>query len=246
MAYRRRSRSPPRPSTAPRFAYSGASEHAAEEEDEKDTQDHEEDAAESEHETTSMADQTHLTERILDQAMQRISASASKHAKAQRQWFIDLKRDVIDATHIPLTRADLARRSAKGPGKKPPTGGLWPTSMETISRSVAAYNRLASAAEHDDCDEIVDFIGAYAHTLRRSTHRPNEFINLLHQWIQNRCINVALRKALDGVFTEQTRWERFTPEERVKATEILAMSLDIVRESGDMLLSDMYSLRKYI
>lgn len=238
MAYRRRSRSPPRPSTAPRFAYSGASEHTAEEEDEKDTQDHEEDAAESEHETTSMADQTHLTERILDQAMQRISASA--------QWFIDLKRDVIDATHIPLTRADLARRSAKGPGKKPPTGCLWPTSMETISRSVSVYNRLASAAEHDDCDEIVDFIGAYAHTLRRSTHRPNEFINLLHQWIQNRCINVALRKALDGVFTEQTRWERFTPEERVKATEILAMSLDIVRESGDMLLSDMYSLRKYI
>ena len=59
-------------------------------------------------------------------------------------------------------------------------------------------------------------------------------------------MNVALMKALDGVFTEQTRWERFTPEERVKATEILAMSLDIVRGSGDMLLSDMYSLRKYI
>ena len=100
MAYRGRSRSPPRPSTAPRFAYSGASEHAAEEENEKDTQDHEEDAAESEHEETSMADQTHLTARLLDQATQRISASA--------QWFIDLKRDVIDATHIPLRRADLA------------------------------------------------------------------------------------------------------------------------------------------
>ena len=116
--------------------------------------------------------------------------------------------------------------------------------METILRAVAAYNRAASAAEHDACDQIVAFIGAYAHTLRRRTHRPDEFINLLHQWIQNRSINVALRKTLDGDFTEQSCWQRFNPEERLRATEILMVSVDIVRASGDMLRSDMNSLRK--
>ena len=60
----------------PRFAYSGASEHAAEEDDENDALDHEEYAAEGEHEEPSMADHTHLAATILDQAMQRVSASA--------------------------------------------------------------------------------------------------------------------------------------------------------------------------
>ena len=243
-AHAKRSRSPPRPTSAPRFAYVDALDHVAEEYDEDDTQDHEEDAADGEHEEPSMATHTHLAATILDQAMQHISASVSNHARSRREWLIDLKRDIIDATHIPLTRTDLAIRSAKGPGKKPPTGELWPTSMETISRSVATYNTAAGAAEHDACDQIVASIGAYARTLRRRTHRPDEFINLLHQWIENRSINVALRKTLDGDFTEQTCWQRFNPEERLRATEILMMSFDIVRASGDMLRSGMDSLRK--
>ena len=143
MAHRRGSRSPRRHSSAPSFAFIGASEHAAEKKDED--------------EVPSMADFTHLAATILDQAIQRISA----RPRNDRLMILDrdLKRDVIDATHIPLTRADLARRSAKGPGKKPRTGGLWPTTLESISRSVAAYNRAASAAEHDACDQIVASIG---------------------------------------------------------------------------------------
>ena len=76
MAYCRRSLSPPRSSSAPRFAYIGASDHAAEKEDENNTQNHKEDAAEDEDEVLSMADSTHLAASILDQAMQRISESA--------------------------------------------------------------------------------------------------------------------------------------------------------------------------
>ena len=157
----------------------------------------------------------------------------------------DLKRDVIDATHIPLTRDDLARRSAKGPGKKAPTGGLWPTTMESISRSVAAYNRFASAADHDACDQVVVSIGAYAHTLRLRTYRPHEFIKMLHQWIENRSINVALKETLKGaseapcgMFTEQTVWRLCNAQDQVRATAILAMSLEIVRASGDRIRED--------
>ena len=108
MAHRRGSRSPRRHSSAPSFAFIGASEHAAEKKDED--------------EVPSMADFTHLAATILDQAMQRISARPVNDRLMTLDR--DLKRDVIDATHIPLTRDDLARRSAKGPGKKPRTGGL--------------------------------------------------------------------------------------------------------------------------
>ena len=245
MAYRGRSRSPPRHSSAPRFADVGASEHAAEKDDEANIQNHKEDVAEDEDEVPSMADFTHLAATILDQAMRRFSASTSKHAGPRNKWFINLKRDVIDATRIPLTRDDLERRSAKGPGKRPRTGGVWPTTMETISRSVAAYNKYASAANHDSCDEVVVAIGAYAHTLRMRTHRPHEFIKMLHQWIENRSINVALKETLKGaseapcgMFTEQTVWRLCNAEERVRATEILAMSLEIVRASGDRIRED--------
>ena len=121
--------------------------------------------------------------------------------------------------------------------------------MESISRSVAAYNRTASGAtsdaDHEACDQIVATIGAYAHTLRQKTHRPYEFINLLHQWIENRSINVALKNTLQGAFTEQTAGQLYNAEERVRAVEILTMSLDIVRASGDMIRSGIRVQHEY-
>ena len=182
MAHRGVTRSPRRHPSAQSVALIGASEHAADKKDED--------------EVSSVADFTHLAATILDEAIQRISARKLYDA---RLMSLDrhLKRDVIDATHIPLTRDDLARRCAKGPAKKPPSqakkGGLWPTTMESISRSVAAYHHFAIAADHDTCDQTIDTIGAYAHTLRLRTHRPQDFNKILHQWIENRSINVALK-----------------------------------------------------
>ena len=124
--------------------------------------------------------------------------------------------------------------------------------MESISRSVAAYNHFASVADHDTCDQVVVFIGAYAHTLRLRTRRPQEFIKMLHQWIENRSINVALKNTLKhaseppgGIFTEQTVWQLCNAEERVRAIEILTLSLDIVRANGDMIRSDIRRQHEY-
>ena len=236
MAHRRGSRSPRRHTSAQSFAFIGASEHAADKKDED--------------EVPSVADFTHLAATILDQAIQRISA----RPRNDRLMILDrdLKRDVIDATHIPLTRDDLARRSAKGPAKKAPSGGLWPTTMESISRSVAAYHHFASVADHDTCDQVVVSIGAYAHTLRLRTHRPQDFIKILHQWIENRSINVALKNTRKlaseppgDISTEQTVWRLCNAEERVRAIEILTMSLDIVRANGDMIRSAIRTQHEY-
>ena len=128
---------------------------------------------------------THLAAVILDAAMER-TASLTFSAARTEAWFKNLKRDVIDVTFVPLTRCALARRSARPPGKKQRTGGIWPTSIESISRCVAAYHRAANATEHGECDGIVDNIGAYAHTLCMRTDDPDQLVKLLHQWIENR------------------------------------------------------------
>ena len=214
----------------------GASEHATEEQDED--------------EVPPMADFTHLAAAILDQAIQRISARPrNDRLKILDQ---DLKRDVIEATHTPLTRDDLARRSATGPGKKPKTGGLWPTTLESISRAIAAYNNLSIRRDHAQCEDVVINICAYAHTLRVRTRRPHEFIKVLHQWIENRSINMALKNTLNaaseppsGMFTEQTVWRRCNAEERVRAEQILRTSLDIVGASGDMIREDIGVQHEY-
>ena len=246
---------PPRPSTAPGLTCRGASEHAAEEEDENDAQENatrrgrdsgaSEHAAEEEEELTE--DQL-LAVRILEQSnAARIESQNSpwrtEHAAQEEEWLTDLIEQVIDATYLPLTHAHLARGSVMSPCKKPRTGGVWPTTLEAISRSVAAYNRVASASEHDARDEIVASICGYARTLSLRTYRHDQFINLLHQWIVNRSANVALKRTLDGAFTEGTLWQRFSLEERARAVEVLEISLETVRTSGDRLRSRMDSLR---
>ena len=68
--------------------------------------------------------------------------------------------------------------------------------------------------------------------------------NLLHQWIENRSVNVALKRTLDVAFTKGSSWQRFNGEERARVVEVLAFSFDKVRTHGDMLRARMDSLRK--
>ena len=98
MAYVTRSRSPPRPSRAPRSRSARRS------------------AAEGAFGEPSILYHTHLAATILDQAVQLINASASEHARPRNQAVIHLKRYLIDATHAPLTRDELAKRSVRGLG----------------------------------------------------------------------------------------------------------------------------------
>ena len=177
---------------------------------------------------------THLAAVILDAAMER-TAPSSYAAARTKAWFNNLKQNVIDVTFVPLTRCALARRSARPPGKKQRKGGLWPTSIESISRCVAAYHRAANGAEHDECDGIVDNIGAYAHTLFMRTDVPDQLVKLLHQWIENRSINMALRLSLDRCLAERSFWKFFNSEDRARAVHLVGTAIEIVRMNGDEL-----------
>ena len=188
---------------------------------------------------------THLAAVILDAAIER-TASSSYTAVRTKAWFNNLKQDVIDVTFVPLTRCALARRSARPPKKKQRKGGIWPTSIESISRCVAAYHRAANGAEHDECDRIVDKIGAYAHTLCTRNRCPDQLLKLLHQWIENRSINMALRLSLERCLAERTCWKHVTDEERAQAVHLMKTAMEIVQMNGERLHRCMDNLRSTV
>ena len=184
---------------------------------------------------------THLAAVILDAAIER-TASSSYTAVRTKAWFNNLKQDVIDVTFVPLTRCALARRSAMPPGKKQRTGGIWPTSIQSILQCVAAYHKAANATEHGMCDEIADSIGAYAYTLCIRTDDPDQLVKLLHQWIENRSINMALRLYLDKRVAESSFWEFVNWEDQTRVFHLMETAVEIVRMNGEELRKCMDNL----
>ena len=188
---------------------------------------------------------THLAAVILDAAMDR-TASLTYSAARTEAWFNSLKQDVIDVTFVPITRCDLVRRSAIPPAKKQRKGSVWSTSIESISRCVAAYHKAVIATEHDACEEIVNNISAFAHTICKKTDVSHQLLKLLHQWIENRSINIALRLSLDRCVKELTFWEHITAEKRAQASSLLETAMTIVRADGEELRRCMDNLRNTV
>ena len=69
----------------------------------------------------------HVAARSLEQVFEGSGAGPAEHARPAPRLhttvFQSLKRVVGNATHVPLTHAELSIASAKGPGLKPPTRG---------------------------------------------------------------------------------------------------------------------------
>jgi hypothetical protein len=202
--------------------------------------------------TEHNAHHTHLAAVILDEAR-----TASMRCK--REWgewtypaartetlFNNLKQDVIDVTFVPVTRCALAKASARPPRKKPRAGGIWPTSIESISRYVAAYHRAVNATEHGECEGIVDNICSYVQTLCARTDVPDQLVKYLHQWIENRSINMALRLSLERCLEGRACWKYIKEEERSQLADIVEMALEIVRVNGDELRRCMDNLRNTV
>ena len=188
---------------------------------------------------------THLAAVILDAAMER-TASLTFLAARTEAWFNSLKQDVIDVTFVPMTRCDLVRRSAIPPAKKQRKGSVWSTSIESISRCVAAYHRAVIATEHDKCEEIVNNISAFAHAICKKTDVSHQLLKLLHQWIENRSINMALRLSLDRCVEKLTFWEHITAEKCAQAVSLLETAMAIVRTDAGKLCKCMDNLRNTV
>ena len=185
---------------------------------------------------------THLAAVILDAAMERTGSTARTEA-----WFNSLKQYVIDVTFVPMTRCDLVRRSAIPPAKKQRKGSVvWSTSIESISRCVAAYHHAVIATEHDACEEIVNNISTFAHMICKKTDVSDQLLKLLHQWIENRSINIALQASLDRCLENCTFWEHITAEKRACAVSLLETAMAIIRTDGEELRRCMDNLRNTV
>ena len=184
---------------------------------------------------------THLAAVILDAAMERTGLTARTEA-----WFNSLKQDVIDVTFVPMTRCDLVRRSPFPPAKKQRKGSVWSTSIESISRCVAAYHHAVIATEHHACEEIVNNISTFAHMICKKTDVSDQLLKLLHQWIENRSINIALQASLDRCLENCTFWEHITAEKRAQAVSLLETAMAIVRTDGEELRRCMDNLRNTV
>ena len=182
---------------------------------------------------------THLAAVILDAAMERTASTARTEL-----WFNTLKQYVIDVTFVPMTRCDLVRRSAIPPAKKQRKGSVWSTSIESISRCVAAYHHAVIATEHDACEEIVNNISTFAHMICKKTDVSDQLLKLLHQWIENRSINIALRhvRCLEKV----TFWEHITVEKHAQAVSLLETAIAIMRTESEELRRCMDNLRNTV
>ena len=193
----------------------------------------------------------HVAARSLEQIFEGSGAGPAEHARPAPRLhttvFQSLKRVVGNATHVPLTRVELSTASARGPGLKPPTGGKWPTCMEAISRCVAAYHHAVSAAEHAESLEIAANIGQYAHTLRQMLHGGDrvtaDFLTLLHEWIENRALNMALRTTIINALQDDPFWHYLTEQDRRAAVDIVDLCQVDVRAKGERLRAAMTAMR---
>ena len=182
---------------------------------------------------------THLAAVILDAAMERTASTARTEL-----WFNTLKQYVIDVTFVPMTRCDLVRRSAIPPAKKQRKGSVWSTSIESISRCVAAYHHAVIATEHDACEEIVNNISTFAHMICKKTDVSDQLLKLLHQWIENRSINIALRHV--RCLEKFTFWEHITVEKHAQAVSLLETAIAIMRTESEELRRCMDNLRNTV
>ena len=182
---------------------------------------------------------THLAAVILDAAMERTGSTVRTEL-----WFNTLKQYVIDVTFVPMTRCDLVRRSAIPPTKKQRKGSVWSTSIESISRCVAAYHHAVIATEHDACEEIVNNISTFAHMICKKTDVSDQLLKLLHQWIENRSINIALRhvRCLDKF----TFWDHIAVEKHAQAVSLLETAIAIMQTDGEELRRCMDNLRNTV
>ena len=186
---------------------------------------------------------------IEDHVFDGSGAGAAEHAhpvpRIRPSHFHYLKQAVANATQVPLTHAELSTASARGPGLKPATGGKWPTCMETISRCVAAYHHKVNAGERNQSLEIAATIGQYAHTLRQMVHEDDclTFVTLLHAWIENRALNMALRSTFHKAFEDDPFWNNLSDADRGAAVNHLEIRQEAVRAKSDELRAAMAALR---
>ena len=69
------------------------------------------------------------------------------------------------------------------------------------------------------------------------------FVTLLHAWIENRALNMALRSTFDNAFEDDPFWNNLSDADRGAAVDHLEIRQEAVRAKSDELRAAMQALR---
>ena len=192
---------------------------------------------------------------LLDEINPQVCTTSTKRAKQEQGWFTRLKQAVRKSFAWTLTQNELDDKTNKGSGKMfvskedlekssapkvpQPKEDVWAKNMQAILDCIEMYDKLYSAAEHVASTHIADSIFQYARWLRRSTHEPHEFMDLLHEWIENQFLHHALMRMSNECSSGSGTLQRFNEEERKKAFSVLKQCLLNVKSTHEALRETM-------
>jgi hypothetical protein len=150
-----------------------------------------------------------------------------------------------------LQRYEHTRRDA---GWNPTMQGKsWSSTVEAISRCIAAYQKATDATEHSECQDIITKTCDYAIALTHKTPaycNHEDFLALIHQFMENRTYNLAFTHLLNQIF--RCEHERDGPfwslvggsstvcgSQKEECLQIIERCMDAIRNHADHLLHGM-------
>ena len=128
----------------------------------------------------------------------------------------------------------------------------WPGALETVSRCGAAYHHAFGASEHDACLSIQNDICGWANRLRRDLPGnvdTTQFLTLLHQYIENRSFNMAVRTVINQslgslYFSVRPLGQRSDDRGRQAVADLLEQCLNVLQEDHARLQTNLRQFRR--
>ena len=129
----------------------------------------------------------------------------------------------------------------------------WSSTIEAISRCIAAFQKATDATEHSACQDIATKTCDYAIALAHETPAycgREDLLALLHQFMENRTYNLAFTHLLNQEFlSEHERdspfWSRHLyPPGKRNCLRIIERCMDAIRDRSEHLLREMDAYRR--
>jgi hypothetical protein len=157
-----------------------------------------------------------------------------------------LDHEIQDQIRIPVSLDTLWDSDSGLPvvDKRSPSG-----CVEAIARCVAAFQRATDATEHNQRNDIADKICSYAHAIasKNNPYLRYYIMDLIHQFIQNRTYDLAIKSVLDGAFAIHHRFWSSVRDERARNSclNIIEFCRNTLFEEGQELRRKIMAMRSW-
>jgi hypothetical protein len=155
-----------------------------------------------------------------------------------------LDYEIQDRIRMPVSLETLLAIDLRLPvvGRRSPSA-----CVEAIARCVAAFQRATDATEHSPCDEMAAKICSYANAIasKMSPYLRDYIMELIHQYIQNRTYDLAVKNVLDGALLKHHRfWSCISDgRQRNECLNIIEICRNTLNDEGQALRDKLWAVR---